>query len=168
MKLRALEPEDLDLLYEIENDETLWSCGATTVPYSRYALSQYIATNMNDIYQDKQLRLVIDVEGQAVGLLDIFDFNHRHARAEVGVAILPTFRQQGLACKALQLLTQFVRQHYSLHQLYAYVSVDNEPAIKLFESAGYTITNTLRDWVAMPGGTFKNVHLLQLIIDECL
>ena len=33
--LRALEPEDLDVLYSIENDIELWSVGYTTVPYSR-------------------------------------------------------------------------------------------------------------------------------------
>ena len=36
MKLRAIEPEDLDLLYQIENNTELWQVGATNVPYSRY------------------------------------------------------------------------------------------------------------------------------------
>ena len=31
MKLRAIEPEDLDLLYQIENDQSLWKVGATNV-----------------------------------------------------------------------------------------------------------------------------------------
>ena len=30
--LRALEPEDLDFLYEMENDESLWEMGGTNVP----------------------------------------------------------------------------------------------------------------------------------------
>ena len=33
--LRALEPEDLDMLYQIENNRELWSVGVTNVPYSR-------------------------------------------------------------------------------------------------------------------------------------
>ena len=36
--LRAIEPEDLDLLYRIENDQTLWHLGTTNVHYSRYTL----------------------------------------------------------------------------------------------------------------------------------
>lgn len=43
IRLRALEPEDLDMLYEIENDRSLWNVGATNVPYSRYTLHDYIA-----------------------------------------------------------------------------------------------------------------------------
>ena len=42
--LRALEPEDLDFLYEMENDESLWEVGSTNVPYSRQMLLDYIAT----------------------------------------------------------------------------------------------------------------------------
>ena len=38
IRLRAIEPEDLDLLYQIENDSSLWDVGTTNVPYSRYTL----------------------------------------------------------------------------------------------------------------------------------
>ena len=38
IRLRALEPEDLDELYQIENDRRLWDVGLTNVPYSRFAL----------------------------------------------------------------------------------------------------------------------------------
>ena len=43
--LRALEPEDLDFLYEMENDESLWEVGNTNVPYSRQVLLDYITTS---------------------------------------------------------------------------------------------------------------------------
>ena len=36
--LRAMEPEDLDFLYEIENNERIWDISATNVPYSHYVL----------------------------------------------------------------------------------------------------------------------------------
>ena len=55
MKLRAVEPEDLDLLYQIENDQSLWLVGATNVPYSRYTLHDYIANSSDDIYADSQV-----------------------------------------------------------------------------------------------------------------
>ena len=41
--LRAMEPEDLDELYEIENDSDTWNAGTTNVPYSRFVLRNYIA-----------------------------------------------------------------------------------------------------------------------------
>ena len=85
IKLRAMEPEDLDVLYKIENDTSLWGVGVTNVPYSRYTLHDYIANSVGDIYTDKQVRLMIDNEqGQTVGIIDITDFDPRHRRAELG------------------------------------------------------------------------------------
>ncbi len=36
--LRALEPEDLDFLFEVENNEDFWEVSATSAPFSRYLL----------------------------------------------------------------------------------------------------------------------------------
>ena len=38
IRLRALELEDLDFLYQIENDDRLWELGVSNVPYSAEAL----------------------------------------------------------------------------------------------------------------------------------
>ena len=53
--LRAIEPEDLALLYEIENDPLMWEFGGTHVPYSEYTLRQYIEQQTNDLTRDLQL-----------------------------------------------------------------------------------------------------------------
>ena len=58
--LRAIEPEDLDLLYRIENDTALWAVGTSNVPYSRYLLHDYVAHATADIYTDRQARLMVD------------------------------------------------------------------------------------------------------------
>lgn len=164
MHLRALEPEDLDLLYQLENDEQLWPCGSHTAPYSRYALQQYIVTNQNDFYLDGQLRLVVCQEDKPIGLVDLFDYDRKHHRAEVGIALLPPYRHRGMGTAALQSLERYVHTHLSLHQLYAVVSTDNHAAQSSFAHAGYTSTLTLRDWIAMPNGCFQDALLFQLIL----
>lgn len=88
IRLRALEPEDLDFLYEMENDESLWEVGRTNVPYSRQVLLDYITTATADIYTDKQVRLIVENELQeAVGIIDLMNFDPRHQRAELGIVI---------------------------------------------------------------------------------
>ena len=42
--LRALEPEDLDFLYEIENNESIWEVSNTQTPYSKWVLKNYLLT----------------------------------------------------------------------------------------------------------------------------
>ena len=103
--LRAMEPEDLDLLYQIENDTKLWNIGLTNVPYSRYVLHDYIATSSGDIYTDKQVRLIIeDEEHQTIGLVDIMNFNPQNRRAEMGIVVQEAFRQKGYGKDAICLL----------------------------------------------------------------
>ncbi|KAA6308402.1 Spermidine N(1)-acetyltransferase, partial [termite gut metagenome] len=50
IRLRAPEPEDLTLMYETENDTSLWEFGCLTSPYSRFALKQYIESTQNDLF----------------------------------------------------------------------------------------------------------------------
>ena len=70
VKLRALEPEDLDFLFEVENDVKNWEVSTTQKPFSRNDLKDYLLNSNKDIYEVKQLRLVIErkSDNQSVGL----------------------------------------------------------------------------------------------------
>ena len=57
--LRALEPNDLDFVYEMENDESIWEISNTQTPYSRFLIRQYLENAHQDIYEAKQMRLAI-------------------------------------------------------------------------------------------------------------
>ena len=124
IRLRALEPEDLEWLYSVENDEELWQWGSSNVPYSRYTLKTYIAESRHDIYADGQLRLVIETEDEhlVLGCVDLMDFSPRHLRAEIGILLFPEYRGRGVATKVLGMLVSYAREHLYMHQLYAIVS----------------------------------------------
>ena len=71
--LRALEPEDLEFLHELENNEEFWEVSATQAPFSKYILKKYLENSHLDIYEVKQLRLVIcNLDHRPIGLIDIF------------------------------------------------------------------------------------------------
>lgn len=126
--LRAVEPEDLDVMYEMENDPSMWDISNFTVPYSRYVLRQYIEGSQCDVFADKQLRLMIisRSDHRVLGTIDITDFVPLHARGEVGIAVSKADRQQGYASDALRLLCEYAFDFLSLTQLYAHVATDNE------------------------------------------
>jgi len=77
VKLRALEPEDLDFLFEIENNTNFWEVSSTLVPFSRFILKKYLENAHQDIYEAKQVRMVIEEisNNKTIGLIDLFDFN---------------------------------------------------------------------------------------------
>ena len=148
MKLRAIEPEDLDVLYQIENDRSLWHVGTTNVPYSRYTLHDYLATSSDDIYADRQVRLVIENDhGEVVGMADLVHFDPQHQRAEVGIIVMQPHRRQGYARQALQQLADYALDTLHLHQLYAVVAADNAAALALFQQAGSERQGVLREWL---------------------
>lgn len=161
VSLRAIEPEDLDLLYQIENDPKLWHVGTTNVPYSRYTLHDYIATSSDDIYADRQVRLIIEnADHQPVGICDIVRFEPQHLRAEAGIVIMKPYRRQGYAEAALLQLVRYALSILHLHQLYAVVAADNEAALKLFRKAGFVCETQLQDWL-FDGHNYDDAVLMQ-------
>ena len=163
--LRAMEPEDLDTLYKIENNQELWAVSATNVPYSRFALHEYVETNTNDIYADKQVRLMIDNDaGETVGIIDLMNFSPQHSRAEVGIVIMKPHRQKGYATAAMENLVAYARQTLHLHQLFLVTECDNENCLLLFEKLGFEKTALLKQWLQQKEGVYKDACLMQLFL----
>ena len=161
--LRALEPEDLPLLYTIENDPAMWDVGATATPYSRHALRHHIQAMGADINECGELRFVIEYAGQPVGLVDLTNYDARALRAEVSIALLRKYRGQGIGLEALQELESHCRRYLHLHQLYALVPEGNAASSALFQSAGYTHTFDIPDWHFI-NGTYLKAAFFQKIL----
>lgn len=161
-----MEPEDLDLLYHIENDPKLWLVSATSVPYSRYTLHDYIAHSSGNIYADGQVRLMIENEdGLVVGIADIVNFEAKHRRAEVGIVIELTQRRKGYALQALNQITDYSLRVLHLHQLYAIVAANNLPSVSLFKVAGFIQTAVVKDWL-YDGEAYSDALILQRVLTQ--
>lgn len=162
--LRALEPEDLEFVYQVENDESIWHLSQTQTPYSRFLIKQYLENAQQDIYEAKQLRLVIcNTNNAALGLIDIFDFDFKNKRAGIGIVITePQSRGKGYGSEALSLLIDYCFERLQMHQLYCNISEENKASFKLFKDKGFEIIGLKKDWNHTNEG-FKNEYLLQLI-----
>ena len=163
--LRALELSDLDFLYNLENTELLWEVSNTTTPYSKYILKQYLENSHRDIFDVKQLRLVICKYGEEtpVGFIDLFDFDPKHSRVGVGIVIFSDAdRRKGIAFEALKLTCSYAFKHLNVHQVFAGITEENEGSIKLFEKAGFEKSGIKKDWI-FSEGKYKDEYLYQLI-----
>ena len=163
--LRALEPEDLDFIYTLENDETVWEVSNTQTPYSRFLIRQYLENAHQDIYEAKQLRLAICLNdtGETIGLIDIFDFDPKNNRAGVGLVIANhEHRQHGIGSEALYLVIKYAFQQLQLHQLFANIGSDNEISLQLFTKFGFQKIGIKKDWNRV-NNIFKDEILFQLI-----
>ena len=163
--LRALEPEDLEFIYKIENNESVWEVSNTQTPYSRFLIRQYLENAHQDIYEAKQLRLAICLNDtfEALGLIDLFDFDPKNNRAGVGIVISnETNRNSGIGSEALGLVINYAFHHLQLHQLYANIGSKNEISISLFTKFGFQKIGIKKDWNKVNNG-YKDELLFQLI-----
>lgn len=164
IRLRAIEPEDLDVLYTIENDVSLWNVGNTNVPYSRYVLHDYIAHASSDIYTDRQVRLMIENEkGEVVGIVDVVNLAPQHLRAELGIVIIAAHRRQGYAMAAIEEMLRYALEVLHLHQIYVIVDEKNVAAKKLFNKLTFRESARLNDWLG-DGREYSDAILMQRIL----
>lgn len=165
ISLRALEPEDLDFIYAIENDETIWHVSNTQTPYSKFLIRQYLENAHQDIYEAKQLRLAIceNDTNSTIGLIDLFDFDPVNHRAGVGIVIQHgQHRNKGYGSEALQLVINYSFVHLQLHQLYANIGMSNEASCKLFTTFGFQLVGVKKDWM-LQKNVYQDEALYQLI-----
>jgi len=170
IKLRAIEPSDANLIYEWENDSSIWYAGNTIEPFSRHIINQYVNNAHLDLFQANQLRLMVDTKPngenkpQTIGSIDLFDIDNLHQRAGVGVLIAnKDDRKQGYATQALKALTRYCSEVLLLHQLYCNIDEDNRASLQLFQNLGFIITGEKKDWIRTKEG-WKDEYFLQLML----
>jgi diamine N-acetyltransferase len=164
IQLRALEPNDLELLYTWENNSEVWNVSQTLVPFSKFVLHQYLENQHLDIFATKQLRLVIvNSNNVSVGLIDLFEFDPQNSRAGIGILIADEKnRGKGYSKSALKIFLNYAFNHLGLHQVYANVGSQNTASITLFSGLGFKEAGVKKDWIKN-GISFHDEILFQCI-----
>jgi diamine N-acetyltransferase len=165
IRLRALEPEDLELLYEWENNNSFWAISNTVSPFSKYTLKRYIENSHKNIYEIGQLRFMIDhIEDKiSIGTIDIFDFDPFHKRAGLGILIAnEAYRRKGYASMSLACLIVYCSKTLQLHQLYCNILSNNYESMDMFKKKGFVQSGIKKDWIKTADG-YLDEFIFQLI-----
>ena len=161
--LRCAEPEDAGQIFLWENDRNIWRVSGTHVPYTCFQIEQFLLGN-NDLFSNKQLRLMIDLteSGQTIGCIDIFDYDPINQRAGLGILIDNAYRQQGYAKAALALCIDYLFKDVLLHQVYCSIDESNLESQQLFVGQGFELCGNRKDWIKTEEG-YLDVFEYQLI-----
>lgn len=164
--LRCAEPEDAQQIYRWENDRSVWRVSGTHVPYTRFQIEQFLLSN-NDLFSQKQLRLMIDLNetGESIGCIDIFDYDTLNQRAGLGILIDKSHRQQGFAKAALALCVEYLFKDVLLHQVYCSIDETNTESQQLFLGQGFMLCGKRKDWIRTKVG-YIDILEYQLINNE--
>ncbi len=162
--LRPVEIEDLGKLYQLENDPENWQYSDHVNPISRFHLEQYILNAQNDIYADKQLRLMIveKASKEAVGIIDLFEFDPKHKRAAVGIIMDRSYRGRDYAGQSLRLVIEYANKTLGLKQLHCGIDTGNTGSIGLFKKEGFQVSGNKKSW-RLHNGSWRDELFLQLV-----
>ncbi len=161
IQIRAVEPEDLDFLMATENNPQYWEVSNTRIPFSRNTLRQYLETPQ-DIYTDKQLRLVVTLNGVNCGLVDLVEFDPFHLRVGIGIVVHQEYTNLGVATLALQKTIQFAVQHLGIRVFWCNILENNAASIHLFEKLSFQRRGNKPAWHKTNTGEFLNEYFYQL------
>ena len=168
LALRAVEPGDAALLYEVENDAEAWDDGDTLAPYSMHTLEEYARSYRADPFADGQLRLIaIDTEsGEPTGIADLYGISRRNMHAYAAVYILPPMRGKGIGRRVVELLTGYAWRRLGLTSVAARIRVSNTVSRRLFAGCGYREAGMMRAWQRTAAGMEDVVVVQRMLGDD--
>ncbi|MDO4460864.1 MAG: GNAT family N-acetyltransferase [Bacteroidia bacterium] len=163
--IRAMEPSDVDVLFQWENNPSNWMDGSGNCrPMSRSDIQRFVDNSTLDIYQERQMRLVIaDAQsGSAVGCIDIFDFDPFSLHAYIGILVDEKHRNKGYAYYAVKWLIRYSFDVLGIKSLCATMLSTNTHSIRLFEKCGFEYIGKRRQWYRI-GDTMYDELIYQLV-----
>lgn len=166
--LRALEPSDAEILYRWENNTALWPVSFTQAPYSYFVLEEYVNAAHQDIYTNKQLRLMICAvaDDKPIGIADLFEFDPQHGRCGVGIYIDENARRQGYATEVIGLIRDYAFSVLHLKQVFAHVGAGNAASLALFARSGFEKAGLKKSWNKTGLNQYEDVWFLQCLNQE--
>ncbi len=167
IKLRAPEPRDLDTLFIIENDVSMWSDGVTFAPVSRKQLWDYINTYDGNIFATGQLRLVAQEisSDSVVGVVDLYEYDRVNLRAYVGITVVPEYRNQGYGTRILSLIKHYCAAQLGIFMLASIVRADNESSKRIFEKNKFEVTGRFPQWIKKGHQRVDALHMQCILSD---
>lgn len=122
-----------------ENNPEFWNVSDRNGPYSREDIEVFM-NDCKDLNQSGQMRwMITDREGEAIGALDIFDFDPGSQTAALGILIAKhADRKNGYATDALSGLISHYKKERSISAFRSMVYYDNVPSLRLFRKCGFT------------------------------
>ncbi len=162
--LRALEPEDMELLRESVNDpDTEMAVGGWSFPISKNSQRKWYELIDGD---ERNIRFAIEYEGKFCGISTLTNIDWKNRSAFHGVKLVPSAPKGiGLAFDAVSTTMRYAFEELQLNRLYSTILTTNLPSQKLYEKCGWIIEGTLRQ-VVFKNNQYINEYAVAILRDE--
>ena len=145
--LRAETADDEDMLFRLWADLDSWEERTPASP-APVTLEMYRARRAKGDSAD-DAHFVVTLDGHAVGRCELFAEDKLARHAEVGIALLPEARGQGVGTAALAQLIEFAFVRRNLRRVHLIAIASNAAGIAAYRKAGFIEEGRRREhcWV---------------------
>jgi diamine N-acetyltransferase len=137
--LRPPVAADVELMVAWENLPEVQAVSEHTGVLKRKDIEDFLSQS-TDLFSDGQMRLMIcqSSNHEAIGIIDVFDYNPALGKAGVGILIGDAEKRgKGMASDALKALMTFGKSTLKLKRIECLIFPDNSPSRRLFEQNGF-------------------------------
>jgi RimJ/RimL family protein N-acetyltransferase len=99
---------------------------------------------------------------RSIGLVNLWNINWTHSRAEIGIWIIPSCWREGYGKQAIDLIKIVGFNHLKLNRLEAHVITKNEHSINLFLTCGFKKECTLEKYLNVRRRFYDAILLVAL------
>lgn len=158
--LRTVEEEDLEFMTENINHPDVRSSLRSHLPVNKIQERKFL----EDISENTdELHLLIWDVNDRIGITSLFDIDHRLAKAEIGLWIIPDFWKKGYGTEASKLMVEYGFKELNLHKVIARTLEDNDASQKIWEKLGFEKEGVSRDEAFIDG---KYIDMIRYSILE--
>lgn len=147
--LRPIMNVDAAVLLELNNDKRVQEC---VVGNPKTVSMEEQIQWMNKIgSEDNIKRLIVELDGDAIGTLIFSDIDSVNQTAVINIKILPTNQGKGIGTEALKLGCEYAFYDLNLYCLIAHILQYNVASQRAFSKAGFKREGILRGRVVKQG-----------------
>ena len=166
--LRRIEPADLDAIYAIYRNETLFRYRPGRARKNRNTVANMISHFVRDYGKRKIVYLGIcpAESGEVVGIAEIFDCDARVNMVTIGYTLNEDYWGQGLATQAVAALVDYLFGTVQVNRIQAFVMPDNVRSSRVLLRNGFVKEGTIRQGTFWPQRGVVDLELYRLLRAE--
>ncbi len=164
--LRKITTKNLEDLYEICSNDNLYTYRPSKAKKNYALVYNLISQYQRDYMKQKSMVIGIYLKSakeKLVGFVEVYNFDKSVNMVNIGYVLNESFWGQGIATKAVHMVTDFLFHKGEINRIQAYVLNENKHSRLVLLRNHFTHEGTLRQGIYWPDKGVVDIELFSLL-----